>query len=267
MKNKMKFSEYLIESSFYSNHHNMTKDECIDYIRKNCNQMDYNKPLLRGMKGSSDYIKIEEMPRPRVSRDGNNMHTALLDYHFSKNGGYPLRSKSLICADISSLNMTKGYGKVYAIFPKNNVKIGIVMDDRDIFNSKSKILGRERDLIEINFAVADFLGISATSNNHDDKIKSVEDIKKIIDKKDFTSYREYNVDGDAWAVVRYIGEDMLDNKDHIYKSIIEIYNPDNFNFDVITNKDIDSYNNVEAWFSGECIAIQYDVWKEIKDIL
>lgn len=263
----MKFSEYIAESTAYKNQHPITKDECIDYIRKNCNQMDYSSPLLRGMKGASNYIKIEEMVQPRVSRDGNNMHTTLLDYHFSKNGGYPLRSKSLICTDITNLTMAKGYGNVYAIFPKNNVKIGIVMDDRDIFNAKTKILGRERDLIDINFAVADFLGIKATSDYHDDKIKSVDDIKKIIDKKDFTTYREYNVDGDAWDVVEYIGDDRLADKEHIYKSIIKIYEPDNFNFDIITNKDIDSYSNIEAWFSGECVAIRYDEWKEIKDIL
>jgi hypothetical protein len=131
----------------------------------------------------------------------------------------------------------------------------------------SKILGRDRDLIDINFAVADFLGIKATSDYHDDKIRSVDDIKKIIDKKDFTKYREYNVDGDAWDVVEYIGDDRLADKEHIYKSIIEIYEPDNFNFDIITNKDIDSYSNIEAWFSGECVAIRYDEWKEIKDIL
>ena len=109
--------------------------------------------------------------------------------------------------------------------------------------AKSKILGRERDLIDINFAVADFLGINATSEYHDDKIKSVDDIKKIIDKKDFTKYREYNVDGDAWHVVEYIGDDRLADKEHIYKSIIEIYEPDNFNFDI---KDIIKGDEVEV---------------------
>lgn len=57
----MKFSEYIAESTAYKNQRPMTKDECIDYIRKNCNQMDYSSPLLRGMKGTSNYIKIEEM--------------------------------------------------------------------------------------------------------------------------------------------------------------------------------------------------------------
>ena len=36
----------------------------------------------------------------------------------------------------------------------------------------------------------------------------------IIDKKDFTTYREYNVDGDAWDVVEYIGDDRLADKVH-----------------------------------------------------
>lgn len=62
----MKFSEYLSESTSYRNHYIMTKDECIDYIKKNCNQMDYSSPLLRGMKGTSNYIKIEEMIHPKV---------------------------------------------------------------------------------------------------------------------------------------------------------------------------------------------------------
>lgn len=255
----MKFNEFLHEALLKTDFlKKIDKDKAIELINKHCKSTDYNYALVRGMHDKGDYLDIDAAKIKRDSHSGNNLHTIAFDYNFKKDG-YPLRSSSLICATSDLSQMAKGYGTLYKIIPYDDVKLAI-SDDADIFNAVNN---------DIKMEVADMMGgVSDTLKlkNSYVRINSLEHLKDIIDNTDLTlTDRQYD---DLWAyalkIVDYIDRDKLSNKDHVYKSILELYNPKHYDFNLIKINEIDKFKKREVWFSGKCIAVKMSVWDELE---
>jgi hypothetical protein len=127
----------------------ISEEEAINLIKKNCQQALKGTPIYRGIRRSStvNYMFIDpKSGKPRVSANTRNYYTLINDNSpYWKQ--YPKRSRSIICTT-DSMSASR-YGWVKRVFPYDGAKIG-VCPERDYWLSFQKILGEYITLDEFN---------------------------------------------------------------------------------------------------------------------
>ena len=222
-------------------------DTAIEYIKKHCSDAlaFIDTPIVRGMTFSGRYFSLQGDEGGRESANTSNHYTAILDTVLG-DLGYPLRSKSIICANWAGKHHAAGYGdELYAILPYNGVKIGVCPGE-DMWDTKVK-LGFSRDIEDINRDLRR-LGVAGTWS-FAAMVKFLEvSLKDLEDKKDID---ELSLFGDL-----QVGK--------IEQQFREAYAKP---FKLATTADAGVINDGrehELWIGGKCIAIQlkqYDVLK------
>lgn len=247
----MKFKEFLNENSYSDGNYKqlITIDEAKKLLNTHCKNMDFNEPYWRGMSnGASSYI-LEGSKGNRKSINTSNHYTIIIDDILqSKDKNYPLRSKSIICANNYNLNTAVQFGeKVYAIFPYDNTIIGATSKE-DIWFTSIK-LGKFNGKLDAINDLFKFAGIEATS------IKDItHQIELLFDKK------PRDLDYLQKKLIKH-----FDNKESIYDDLIKAYSPDSMNFTFGNSNIINKIKGPrELWFGGKCIAIEYNTFKELQ---
>jgi hypothetical protein len=131
----MKFKQFLLTEGRGKE---ISLDDAEKWILKNSPKrlektLEGNK-IYRGLKQYYEAYQIDPKKSKTLRRSayvGSNYYTLMID-NLPSWKDYPKRSQSIICT--TSYPKAKGYGNVYIIFPKDNAKIGVCIDD-DIFMS------------------------------------------------------------------------------------------------------------------------------------
>lgn len=250
----VQFSDYVlmeaIEEKAYSKKLTIDIEGAMNLFVKNCNNMEWSKPLFRGATDRGDFVLVEGQNGGRESAHARGNHyTIFIDQFLKKNNkDYPLRSKSIICStsknDATAYADENSKGALYVLYPFNNVKIG-VCEDNDIQNTTLKS--------PINDHMLDFLDVLGDANIRDDK--GFDDIVESI-------VYEINEEGNShlsdWFGTDVSYEDVVD-------ILQDVFSVKGLGFSLIDNQKIESIKeDRECWIGGKCLMIKYDVWKKFK---
>lgn len=233
------FKKFLQESTYKSD---ITAEEAKKLFDEHCSDMDFNKPLWRGFRNDEvDAMLVQGELGGRKSANTTNHYTVILD-KFLPPLGYPKRSGSIIVGNNQNREYTRGFGKRYAIFPYNNVPIGLAKHF-DIWGLEVQLkTGQPRELDRFNI-VLNRDGVSDES--YKDLIGSIYDKIK-------SGENDYLLD----IFGRTIPE--------INKTLRDAFTPPNLKVGLYTTANIHEYENqAECWIGGKCLAIKEDVWEEM----
>lgn len=238
----MRFKQFLQEAKYKQE---LSRDKLRDMLVKHCSDaMEFfHKPMWRGTKGSNEeaYI-IQGDAGARESTNSSNHYTVILD-EFLPKVGYPKRSASIICTNNEGLEYAESYGTVYAIFPYDNVPIG-VCPGHDIWKTQVTLGNRTKTMTRWN----DWFD---KHNLSDESFSAlVKDLEKLLNKA-------YGND-DALSYFRNVDDVKLELKIG--------YGPKSLGMNLTTSKDIlGKFNDKdrECWIGGPCIAIRKDIWEEM----
>lgn len=249
----MKFLEFLNEHTYkLEGFDNIEEAKNIFYEK--CGDMNINDPLWRGMRGTTRCYILSGEHGNRKSINTTNYYTYIIDHFIKKEGnGYPLRSNSIICATNPMRNNLGVYGpKTYAIFPYNNVKIGL-LPTHDIWRLSSDEENKYR-MLRLNNMYEEY-GISD---------KSYEEFLSSL-KEYINNYKEHEED----SMLDHIGNDLIDifgtDANKVEDKLEELYGIDNLKIKFITNKDLKDIKNDkrELWISGKCLAIEKTIYEKM----
>lgn len=241
----MDFKTYLFES--YKIKELEDLEEAENIIREKCSGMDIKDALWRGMRGDSKCYILNGESGSRKSINTTNYYTQIIDHFIKKEGPeYPLRSKSIICGTYPMKEYLHTYGpKTYAIFPFDDVKIGL-LPTHDIWRLSHDKENKYR-MLKLNNMFEEY-GIS--DGSYESFLSSLKDYIK--------NYKEPEKD----SMVDTFGNDLIDifgNDVNKVESILEkLYGIDSLGIKFITNKDLKdaNHNKRELWVSGKCLAIE-----------
>lgn len=229
----MNFSDFLNES--YKKE--ISLEEAKSLLTTYCYNMDFEKPLWRGMKKSANILKIEGALGGRSSVKGSkgNYYTLLIDKYAEH--GTPLRSKSIICATYQNKTYTNIYGDRYAVFPYNDINIAVT--DKDAYDIWDTTSNNKFTMTQFNNVLHD-LEISD---------KSVSDIVSGI---------ELHIGNNRFLST------IFNKKSSIESQLASMFTQKSLNYDVVKNDSprLLAFKN-EAWVSGKCIVISEEVWKQL----
>lgn len=246
----MNFSTFLNEAVSDGNYKiKIDIENAKELLKKHCTDMDFNEPYWRGMRGKTPAYILEGQLSERKSIDQTNHYTVLIDQSIKKNHmGYPLRSKSVIAAN--DILLADGYGNnIYAIFPYNDINIGVI--NGDIWGTSITINETRKGITSWNELFEEAGVKSYPLPNAAELI--INQIKSLF------KY-EKNKLTHAQQVLVEVFEDVDSVEDHL----IDAYNPD-MHFSLEDTKSIGFDNPCELWFSEKCIAISKDVWEQLKE--
>lgn len=225
---------------------NITRDECIQYLKKHCSDAlkTIGHPIVRGMslRGSPWQIIAGE-DGGRKSANTTNHYTVILDKVMPSQ--FPRRSKSIICASHEAWQYARGYGQLYAIFPENGVKIGVCPGE-DMWDTRITFLDEDRG-IETWSSTFDHADIPA---DYDAIVSTLKQIQTDMDED--SKYADTII---GRAAAKFNG----DIEDEITRAFTKP-------FKVTTTAEPQVYDRGEheVWISGKCIAIR---WEEFESIL
>lgn len=260
----MKYSDFLIESKKYAN----TKEIDLEEFKKIYASLDNKKPFFRGMKNPpSEIMLVDGSQRTRKSIDIGNYYTVLLDH---TNKDYPKRSNAVI---FSGGNNVDTYGKLYYVFPINNVKIASC-GKKDMWQVQiqMKHLKFKTDMYE-------FSGLLSDLRINEDSFESIKnDIIKIIKNKkksDGKDTKDYDMD-----IKSIYTESEWKNLDHkkalcvlfgfdetkVDEYINEIFNAENLYFTLYdSSKSLpDKRYPHEYWMDGKSLMIDAELFDTIR---
>lgn len=245
----MSFKQFLLEAKEKSQYKKeISRDEAINFLKENCNNMDFKNPVWRGMDSTNpkDFYLIEGQLGERRSANTSNHYTLILDEQIKKLGtDYPLRSKSIICGTDGNKNYASNFGDLYAIFPFNDIKIGICPQE-DIWHTDTifEDLGTYELLI----------GALSLSDIPD---KTYKEMVNYIENNEQELFEEFEEEGHT-----ELADYLFKKSGDIQRKLKELFNIESFKF--VTNKDKAISNGThECWISGKCIAISEKEYKEI----
>lgn len=133
----MKSSEFITEVKDYQ-HESISIEKAVALLNEHCRESlaTIHAPLWRGMRDHfGEVVTIDPTTGLRKSANTSNYYTLLIDNspYFE---GWPKRSKSLICSTWH--RYASDYGRLYAIFPFDGVKIA-VCHSKDIWETQVNI--------------------------------------------------------------------------------------------------------------------------------
>lgn len=125
-------------------------DDLKALLNKHCGDAlkTFSTPIVRGMRDGGDFLILRGEDGHRESRNTSNYYTRILD-HVLGEDGFPLRSKSIICASWPNQDHAALYGPLHMLFPMNDVPIGVCQGP-DIFTTKITLGGKELYIHEFN---------------------------------------------------------------------------------------------------------------------
>jgi len=252
----MRYKQFLNEGRSKA----ITQDVAFETIKDKCKNAykayTNNQIIYRGYSNyMGQYAIIDpKSGKPRKSANTSNHYTILIDN--SPNWkGYPKRSQSLICSN--SYGYSKGYGKVYEVFPYDQgTKIGIC-PERDFWFSFEEGIGETNSLDYFNFALARLL-----------RRRDIE-----IDISKFTAHTQYTnaLDFADTQLRKKDLEVMKDEIDPILKSwnykkdtlkqhINDILDPNKNGFKVVNDArkipKVSKGDGQEMWTDTKCVLIE-----------
>jgi hypothetical protein len=243
----VRFKEFLQESS----HRNeIDIQEAKKLLETHCKDAmkNFGAPMWRGSRNMHyDAMLIHgeaDSATGRKSANTSNYYTVLMD-KFLPYFGYPKRSKSIICANNSNKEYAYSFGNVYAIFPFDNVSIG-VCESYDLWTTSKFTIGndpRERGIEEWNT----YFKMEKFSSDSWEYFK--ESLEEAMDEE---SPR-------AEKLRKYFGP-----PEKIESVFRKAYSPENLKLELTNSDNIDNVEDSrECWIGGKCIALAHDVWKEM----
>lgn len=238
----MKFSEFIMEKTSYKTE--ISKDEILEIFKTNCKNSDIKIPLWRGMRGSEPAFILEGQKGSRQSINNSNHYTIAIDHFLKKKGSdIPLRSKSIVAGSHDMIDDVKNFGPdIYAIFPFDNVKIGVVP---------------EYDLWGIKFEINDYLvTLNKLNGLYNDAGITDEDYFSF--NRELKKYVEEHKDDKSDKLVRYFIDE-----DHVDSTLREIYETE-MGFRFVDSRQVKHIDANEVWIGGKCLAIKLEVYNEIK---
>jgi hypothetical protein len=265
---KMNFSQFLIvearDESIGGNdgyRKEITATEAVELIKKHCKNVDFNKPLYRGMGYTKlrDYLLIEGQKGGRQSQNTSNHYTLIIDKLLKDYHSYaPQRSKSIICTN--SIKKAHNYGNSYIILPFDDTEIGMCEHD-DMWESYVRLAGMNLQISEMNLFLKKIIKSPKSYQEIVDAIatdmksdKPSSFAQKMLD----TYIEDYNIDED---------DEDLDYKEIVEESLYTAYDPEHaLNMKFGTYKELnisDIDTDHEFWIGGKVIAIHYLEWKYI----
>jgi len=254
----MKFVEFINEA--YADYKKeISEEQAIELIKKNCKNIDLKKPLYRGIKKSGKFLALHGEERTRKSIDTSNHYTLIIDEQLKKINA-PLRSKSLMCATRSATALM--YGTTYAIFPYDGIQMGRCVSD-DIWDAVVVLGNKHGRLRSFNEYLNRF------SKEPETFKQIVSDLSKVLeqDEGDITDYEEknlYQAFKKEYQDLKIMPFSKADKKDVVEKVLAVAYDPIKvlkFQFGKIDELDLSGMH--EVWFSGKCVAIELDTYKKM----
>jgi len=243
----MRFKEFLLaeeEAARYKKSipardvEKMLNEHCKDAMKL------FHRPIWRGMTSGSDAMIIHGEAGGRTSANTSNYYTVIMD-KFLPYFGYPKRSKSIICANNENKDYTRGFGARYAIFPYDDVSIG-VCQSYDLWETPSFKIGKCPDK------------------------RSIESWNSF--------YRRNGLSPDSWEEFKDSLEEKMQGDSEESHNLLEwfgpiekissvfeqAYSPENLGLELTNSANIDKIRGShELWIGGPCIAISQDVWDEM----
>lgn len=242
----MNFTEFLIQESKLTNTYktSIDLDKALELVNTKCSDTKFERPLIRGMRGSDDAYIFEGQNGSRRSITKTNYNTVILDTVIKElDDKYPLRSASVICTTLDDIDSTDRFGNdKYVIFPYNDTIIGYLTKSTDLNYTKFDINGVQQ-------GTGAFRGI-LTSNKIGDSsfAEIVKDIKSALNDKN-----------EDKRLLKLFG-DVTD----VEQTLKDMYAPKNLGYDFGTMKDVKNKVDGECWIGGKCVAIKYDIWEKLK---
>lgn len=228
--------------------------KAMELLNTHCKQAlsTIQNPIWRGMGDRGDIVQIDPGSGIRVSQNTSNHYTELMDNspYFA---GYPMRSNSLVCTVSkergNSYAMSKNYRRdaaLYAIFPYDNVKIGICPMD-DIWETEVDLSGPMGDRYRTTFG--DLPGNLISMNLLETYWRMQEAVKQ---PKFAERLRRMNSTSTP--------QTFLDD-------VMKRMAPHNTGFQCVSIAHFakTELDDEEVWFSGPCIAIRHDLYLKFLD--
>jgi hypothetical protein len=222
----------------------LTFDEALAFIKKNCNQAYQNfgkNTLFRGSKNldPNKCYYLDYSKGKRKSQQVSNHYTILMDESpYYKN--YPKRRSSIICT--TNISQTTNYGETFAIYPIDNTVIA-VCPEYDIWYTR---LAYKRYGLRTWHCLTEFLEFLGV------KEKPIKIMQQQIEndpvvKENFIDYLDIeNIK---------IKEEKIDEElKNIIPYLIKSMRPDLCKFKLISTQN-KLPKDKELWFSGPCIAV------------
>jgi hypothetical protein len=236
----------------------LSDDQTINYVIENCSEwIDNPVKITRSINSTKECFYSE--PVRRFSTDNPNEYTLLMD-NLPDWKLYPKRSKSFIC----TLGNSHMSGNMYYIIPLDGSKWGVA-PEFDIFHCFKKMTkeycGNEMNIPDFFVMIRDAakkFNIHLTDSNYTKYKKQIIEFNKIIidiDRLDEFSTNFYRL--------------MEKNNQYLWESIVDVINPKNNGFKLLTipeiynkvevlKKEINEIPNmIETWTDSPCIFI-YD---------
>ena len=237
----MSFTNFLYESSYKKT---ITVDEAKELLLKNCNKLDFEHPLWRGMRSTEKALHMKKADTLRKSIGVNgNYYTVIIDHVIGKeNLKYTKRSEGIITA--SDINASESYGYGFAVFPYNTTVVSYI--EGDIWHIRADFKSEE------SIALINFNKLLKKLKINDSSIDTI--VNGIYEKIDTTELKDL------------FGE--IDTVDGIKAELEHAFNPKllGFKHDTMQNIKVDELYDAECWFSDDAIAISYETYESlIKD--
>jgi len=254
---------YLTEEMPAIRSEQLTEQEAIDMINKNCSKIleQYKKHpswyIYRGLKLSPNYqFTNPAKAQPRRSLgDIGNYYTLLMD-NLPNWKKYPKRSRSLICS--RDINAAKGYGDAYVVFPYNNATFG-VCPELDIWIS---FLGNISNLRTFNRDLKKLLILTTHGVKNFDKDwnrltksfkMSEERIKNNLIPND--TINNFKLSFKQWII------EILNGKTYI-ETFKKYMDPNKNNFD-LTKDPTTITQRRELWTDSKCVLVYHQLVDEV----
>lgn len=238
------FKQFLHENEYKQS---VDAKEALEILRTKCTDalLHLDAPLWRGFKGAQgDFMVVNSEVVGRQSRNTTNYYTIILD-HTLKGTDFPLRSKSIICANNENKGYARGFGTRYAVIPFNNAKMGLA-PSYDFWETNVKMFGRSHRIETLNMYYKR-LGLSA--NSWDEFKQSV--LAQSVDR----IRQEFS------ALTHFTG-----TQQDLIHEIESAYTPEVMNIVATTPAKFNysDHKDREVWVQGSCLCIQEDAFHNLQ---
>lgn len=225
----------------------MKKDDAWELLNTHCKDAmkSFHTPIVRGMTPiPGGFGLIHGEAGARKSRHTSNHYTVILDAVLPSD--YPKRSASMICANWDNLDHADGYGSLYAIFPFDDVKIG-VCPDYDIWETEVMLGGVERNIPRWNLNFQD-LGVNDTMSFDE----MVQHLETLLEENDPAKHK--------------LPDWLVKIKGNVRKAFAQGYS-DPFRLATTAESriyDNDNEDRHELWIGGKCYAINMKLYTKLQ---
>lgn len=238
----MNFNTFILNESLKKD--TIDIDELHNILTTKCSDFDIKKPFWRGTQDRVNSIYISDGSiTERKSANTSNHYTVIIDEALRlDDSNHPLRSKSIICANYHNKAHAENYGKLFAVIPFNEAKIGVTSSD-DIWDTEIIINDYELMLPIFNRILKD-CNISDKSFN--DIVNGITDgINKNTKDMDFMRLKR-------------VFKDI-----NIKDELLNAFSPSELDFKFGNGKSVSKLTNAhELWISGKCAFVEYNIWSD-----